>query len=165
MEIKQYYFAVYSKALLEENEASKHDDDYISTILDNTVFYEKRFYLAHIKESTYENSEPEELSFLAKDDNLDESDEKDDNTLDEGEWIENICESKVVCTHPETGKEVDGIQYLEEKGLYYDLSETGMIKFSSWCNKEDIFLERPEALSVAKGDGERWISVGGSQRR
>ena len=24
--------------------------------------------------------------------------------------------------------------------------------------------ERPEALSVAKGDGERWISVGGSRR-
>ena len=136
MEIKQYYFAVYSKALLEENRRGDVAERG-ATILDNTVFYEKRFYLAHIKESTYENSDPEELSFLAKDDNLNEK--EDDDTLDEGEWIENIYESKVVCTHPETGKEVDGIQYLEEKGLYCDVAETGMIKFSSWCNKEDIF--------------------------
>ena len=69
MEIKQYYFAVYSKALLEENRRGDVAERG-ATILDNTVFYEKRFYLAHIKESTYENSDPEELSFLAKDDSL-----------------------------------------------------------------------------------------------
>ena len=141
MEIKQYYFAVYYEALLEENEPSKYDNDYISSIFDNITFYEKRFYLAHIKETTYEEYDTEELSILAKDGEFDEIDNDNDNdniTLDAGEWIENINESKVVCKHPETNEEVDGIKYLEYKGLYYFLAETGMLNYSSWCNKEDI---------------------------
>jgi hypothetical protein len=135
MEIKQYYFALYSKALLEENEPIKNENIFP----DNIKFYEKRFYCAHIKKTTYETCDPEELSFLAKDDESDENDyENDDITLDEGEWIENLNKSKVVCTHPETGEEVDGILYLEENKLYYYLAETGITKFASWCNKEDM---------------------------
>ena len=135
MEIKQYYFALYSKALLEENEPNTN-----KTIFpDNIKFYEKRFYCAHIKQSTYETCDPEELSFLSKDEESDENDyENDDITLDDGEWIENLNESMVVCTHPETGEEVDGIQYLADNKLYYYLAETGITKFATWCNKEDM---------------------------
>ena len=135
MEIKQYYFALYSKALLEENDPSTNE----TIFPDNIKFYEKRFYCAHVKQSTYETCDPEELSFLAKDEETDENDYvNDDITLDDGEWIENLNESKVVCTHPETGKEVDGIQYLEDIKLYYYLAETGITKFTSWCNEEDM---------------------------
>ena len=135
MEIKQYYFALYSKALLEENEPNTNE----IIFPDNIKFYEKRFYCAHIKQSTYETADPEELSFLSKDDESDENDyENDDITLDDGEWIENLNESKVVCTHPETGEEVDGIQYLEDNKLYYYLAETGITKFATWCNKDDM---------------------------
>lgn len=143
MEIQTYYFALYSKALLEKNPDEGENvsigltEDYISSFLDNINFFEKRFYCAHVKQSTYENYDQEALSFLAKDTENDMNDENDI-TLDKGEWIEDLSESKIVCTHPDTGEEVDGIQYLEDNGLYYFLAETGITKFSSWCDKEDL---------------------------
>ena len=144
MEIKKYYIAAYAKALLEEDEKDEHeedeedeDDEDDISIFENITFYEKRFYLAHIKESTHEKYEPEELLFLAKENEFDETPDYHIK-LDEGEWIENVNESCVVCIDPETNEEVDGIEYLEKNGLYYFLAETGIIKYSIWHNKDCI---------------------------
>lgn len=119
MEIKQYYIAVYRTATLERSDETDESVDK-SEILDEITFYEKRYYCAHIKESTYETSDPEELSHLARDDESegdgDEDEDENEVTLEEGEWIEDLSESVVVCTHPETEEEVDGIEYLEGKG-------------------------------------------------
>ena len=120
-----------------EDELSEDDDDYASSIFDNVTFYEKRFYLAHIKESTREKYGPEDLLFLAKENEFDETDDYHIK-LDEGEWIENVNESFVVCIDPETNEEVDGIEYLKNNGLYYFLAETGIIKYSIWHNKDYI---------------------------
>jgi hypothetical protein len=137
MDINQYYIAVYSKCLLEEVEESNNNDDLITSILDNITFYEKKFYLAHIKEKTRYQHTPEDLSYLAKDDEFDETD-YENITLEEGKWIEDICELKVIFFDDETCQEIDGIEYLENKGLFYYLAESGSIKFASWCEKEDI---------------------------
>jgi len=132
MEIKQYYIASYAKASLEEEEPSEYDEDYVSSIFENVEFYEKRIYLAHIKDSTREKYQPEELVLLAKES---ESDETPNNhiTLDEGEWIENVNESSVVCTNPDTYEEEDGIQYLSlVYGLQYFLAETDSMEYAVW---------------------------------
>ena len=137
MDINKYYIAVYSKCLLEEVEPSNNHDDLIASIFDNTTFYEKKFYLAHIKETTRYQYTPEDLSYLAKDDEFDETD-YENIKLEEGEWIEDICELKVIFFDEETGEEIDGIEFLENQGLECYLAETGSIKFASWCEKEDI---------------------------
>ena len=58
----------------------------------NIKFYEKRFYCAHIKQSTYETCDPEELSFLAKDDESDENEDESDK-----DWQDALKEA--VCLH------------------------------------------------------------------
>lgn len=117
-EIKLYYIASYALATLEENEPAQH------TKIDNIIFYEKRFYLAHIKESTREKYElePEELILFVE----------EEGGLDDGEWIEDMNESTVVCIHPQTQEEVDGIEYLEDKGLDYFLAETAKMEYAVW---------------------------------
>ncbi len=134
MDIKKYSIAVYSDALLEEDEPSENDDCSVSSIFDNISFYEKRFHVAYIKESTHDKYSPEDLVLLSKENKTDET-PSSHIILDEDEWIENISESMVVCNDPETYEEVDGIKYLEEKGLFYFLAETGPMLYSIWCDE------------------------------
>ena len=134
MEIKKYYIEVYSEAVLEEDEPSEHDESYVSSVMDSVSFYEKRFYLAHIKESTRKKYSTDELIVLSKENKSDET-PCSDIILEEDEWIENVNESMVVCVHPETDEEVDGIEYLRDKGIFYFLAETWSMTYSKWSDE------------------------------
>ena len=140
-EIKEYYFALYLKAILNYENDNDNDNENTSSIIDDLTFYEKRFFCAHLYNSTYEKMyDCEELALFAKYDIKEENDYISNNIkLNENEWIEDICDCKIIVTDPDTGKEVDGVIYLENKGFSdICIEESGITKFSSWCDKSDL---------------------------
>ena len=133
-EIQSYYFATYAKAGVEIFTKKKNKTDRFNDI----VFYDKTYYRAHLYPSTYDaldNGDCEELASYAKDSEDDENDYED---LKEGEWIEDIHDCKLVCSHLKSNKEVDAYEYLEKLGYTIDWSESGGIKFASWVDEDDL---------------------------
>ncbi len=130
MEIINYSFVTYSKVVLELNEKSDAPFDFESSPL---IFYEKRFYRAHIKASTREaySDNVEDLLPFAKENEEDENSD-DDYPFEEGEWIEDVQDSMLVCMEAFSEVEIDGTDYLENLGYSYFIAETEPVKYSNW---------------------------------
>ena len=135
--ITPYYFALYAKAGLQiftkktQKETQRFDD---------MTFYDKEYYCAYLYPSTYEAIDDcEELFFFAKDLEEDVNPYKSRHiTLQEGEWVKDLHDCKLVCVHPKSRKEVDAYEFLEKKGYTCDWSESGCTKFASWVEESDL---------------------------
>jgi len=134
-EIQSYYFASYAKAGVEIFTKKKKK----TAKFDEVTFYDKTYYCAYLYPSTYEGLDScEELIMYAKDCEEDENDHEGCVEFKEGEWIEDIHDCKLVCSHMKTGEEMEACEYLDKLGYTVEWSESGMIKFVSWVDKEDL---------------------------
>jgi len=140
-EITQYYFALYAKAGREifPSMKTRSGTRVPTDKFDHMVCYDKSYFSAYLYPSSYDafsHDDCEELSMYAKDCEEDIADKCP--YLKKGEWIQDLHDCKLVCLHPETEEEVDAYEYYESLGYEVDWTESGSIKFSSWCDEEDL---------------------------
>jgi hypothetical protein len=136
--IQNFYFALYAKACVE---ITQNDEIVETTQFDDITFYDKQFYCAHLYPSTYKkiyNIDCEDLVIMAKF-YIDEEN-YNENVIDlhPEEWIEDLSESAIVCTDPETNKEIDAFDFVKSYGYSCNSTESGYTKFSAWCDESDL---------------------------
>ena len=138
-EVQKYYFALYAKAGV-EIESNNNPEDKYPVEWDDLTFYDKTFFCAHLRPSTYENlscDDVEELAALVVEEQS-QTKYKRTNLITKPEWIEDLCESTTVCLDPATGEEIDAFDLMDPKGFSCNWTESGMIKFGSWVEESDL---------------------------
>jgi hypothetical protein len=127
--LKTYYYALYAKACVDITPGDYPDE------WDELTFYDKTFFCAHIRPSTYENLSFDDMETLAC---LDVEEQLQTKLISGNESIEDLCESAIVCFDPVTGKEIDVFDLMNPKGFSCNWTESGIIKFGVWINESDL---------------------------
>ena len=98
--------------------------------------FEKQFFCAHITKSSYDNHnnssigisvELQELASIALCCSEDEMKENE-------EYIEDLSECQFVCFDPETDKEMNAYDFLEENKYKYVYFGSNDSRFANWCD-------------------------------
>ena len=135
--IQPYYFATYAKAGVEFTQIDPTKRKKSTKPLDDITFYDKTFYCAHLRPSTHERiTDPEDLVRFAT--SSQEERRPKTKLLSTEEWVEDLSESTLVCLDPTTSNEVDAYDYCKSKGFECESSESGIIKYASWCDQADL---------------------------
>ena len=112
-EVKRYYFALYAKACVYITPNNNPYDIY-PIEWNEFTFYDKTFFCAHIRQSTYDKLSCDDIETLAF---LDTEEQLQSNLITEPESIEDLCESMIVCFEPGNGKEIDASNLTNPKGF------------------------------------------------
>lgn len=133
-EIQEYYFALYARCAV-SIEPSGYPIEW-----DDISFYDKTFFCAYLRPSTYKKftcDDCENLACLAVDEQS-QTRYKRNKYITSPEWIEDLSESTTIFVDKNLLCEVDAYDFMEKKGYQCNWTESGVIKYGSWVDKNDL---------------------------